>query len=110
MEAEQGTIFVSIPTLLDSSLAPEGHHIIHTFTPSLITEWEGLSQTDYEQKKEAAAEHLIERLEQIFPGLSSDLDYLEVGTPRTQRFLGRDDGTYGPIPRRKLAGFIGNAF
>ncbi|MFM7576412.1 MAG: carotenoid isomerase, partial [Microcystaceae cyanobacterium] len=27
MESEQGTIFVSIPTLLDPSLAPPGHHI-----------------------------------------------------------------------------------
>ncbi len=29
------TIFVSIPTLLDPNLAPTGHHIIHTFTPSV---------------------------------------------------------------------------
>ena len=30
MEDEQGVIFVSIPTLLDPSLAPEGRHIVHT--------------------------------------------------------------------------------
>ena len=111
MEAEQGTIFVSIPSLLGPSLAPEGHHILHTFTPSWITEWEGLSPTDYEQKKEAAAEQLIERLEQIFPDLSTHLDYQEVGTPRThRRFLGRYAGTYGPIPRRKLPGLLGMPF
>jgi prolycopene isomerase len=107
MEAEQGTVFVSIPTLLDPSLAPEGHHIVHTFTPSWMEQWQGLSPQVYEQKKETAAERLIQRLEAIFPGLSMGLDYQEVGTPRThRRFLGRKDGSYGPIPRRKLPGLL----
>ena len=111
MENSEGTIFVSIPTLLDPSLAPEGHHIIHTFTPSWIEDWQGLSPQEYQQKKEAAAAKLIHRLEAIFPRLSAGLDYQEVGTPRThRRFLGREDGTYGPIPRRKLAGLLGMPF
>ena len=111
MEESEGTIFVSIPTLLDSSLAPEGHHIIHTFTPSWIEEWQNLSVIEYQQKKEAAATKLIHRLEAIFPALSAKLDYQEVGTPRThRRFLGREDGTYGPIPSRKLAGLLGMPF
>ena len=111
MEAGEGTIFVSIPTLLDPDLAPPGHHIIHTFTPSWIEDWKGLSTQEYQDKKEAAAVKLIHRLEAIFPKLSAGLDYQEVGTPRThRRFLGREDGTYGPIPRRKLAGLLGMPF
>ncbi len=111
MEDEQGTIFVSIPTLLDPNLAPPNHHIIHTFTPSYMKEWQGLSTQEYHHKKEAAATHLIERLENIFPGLVEGLDYQEVGTPRThRRFLGRDEGTYGPIPGRKLPGLLGMPF
>jgi len=111
MEESQGTIFVSIPTLLDPSLAPPGHHIIHTFTPSWISQWQNLSPIEYQHKKEAAAAHLIDRLETIFPGLSAKLDYQEVGTPRThRRFLGREDGTYGPVPSRKLAGLLGMPF
>ena len=111
MENSEGTIFVSIPTLLDPSLAPPEHHIIHTFTPSWISEWQGLSSQDYEAKKEAAAANLIDRLEAIFPGLSAGLDYQEIGTPRThRRFLGRQDGTYGPVPSRKLPGLLGMPF
>ncbi len=34
MEDSFGTVFVSIPTLLDPGLAPAGYHIIHAFTPS----------------------------------------------------------------------------
>ncbi len=111
MEAGEGTIFVSIPTLLDPSLAPPGHHIIHTFTPSWLESWQGLSTADYQHKKEEAAAQIITRLEKIFPNLSAHLDYQEVGTPRThRRFLGRQDGTYGPIPARKLWGLLGMPF
>ena len=111
IESEEGTIFVSLPSLLDPSLAPSGCHIIHAFTPSWLETWQGLSATDYEARKEAAAARIIDRLEAIFPNLSAHLDYQEVGTPRThRRFLGRDDGTYGPIPTRKLAGLLGMPF
>ncbi|AJD58210.1 carotene isomerase [Synechococcus elongatus UTEX 2973] len=111
LEVEQGTIFVSIPTLLDPSLAPPDRHIIHTFTPSWLGEWDNLSPSEYRDRKAAAAAKLIQRLEAIFPGLSSAIDYQEVGTPRThRRFLGRQNGTYGPIPRRKLAGLLGMPF
>ena len=111
MEEAEGTIFVSIPTLLDPDLAPKGYHIIHTFTPSWIDDWEQLSPTEYEDKKEEAAGRVIERLEKIFPGLDAGLDYMEVGTARShRRFLGREDGTYGPIPTRKLMGLLGMPF
>jgi prolycopene isomerase len=111
MEDSLGTIFVSIPTLLDPTLAPPKHHIIHAFTPSWLEEWQGLSPSEYTARKEAVAEKLIDRLERIFPGLMDGLDYQEAGTPRThRRFLGRDDGTYGPIPRRKLMGLLGMPF
>jgi prolycopene isomerase len=111
MEVEQGTIFVSIPTLLDPSLAPADHHIIHAFTPSWIDEWQKLSPQEYQQKKEAAANRLIDRLKKLFPKLDTGLDYLEIGTARThRRFLSRMDGSYGPIPRRKLLGLLGMPF
>ncbi|MEH1893746.1 MAG: carotenoid isomerase [Nostoc sp.] len=107
MTAVEGTIFVSIPTLLDPNLAPSGYHIIHAFTPHWIDDWQELSPSEYEAKKEEAAGRIIDRLEKIFPGLDAELDYLEVGTPRThRRFLGRQDGTYGPIPRGKLRGLL----
>ncbi|MBV8883701.1 MAG: carotene isomerase [Chroococcidiopsidaceae cyanobacterium CP_BM_RX_35] len=111
MADPEGTIFVSIPTLLDPDLAPTGYHIIHAFTPSWVKDWQGFSPSDYEHKKETAAGRMIERLEKIFPGLDAGLDYMEVGTPKThRRFLGREDGTYGPIPRRKLLGLLGMPF
>jgi len=111
MEAEQGTIFLSIPTLLDPSLAPPGYHIFHAFTPSWMKEWQNLSPQEYERKKEADANRVIDRLEKVFPGLIKSIDYQEVGTPKThRRFLGRIDGTYGPIPKGRPWGLIGMPF
>ncbi|TAE58006.1 MAG: carotene isomerase [Nostocales cyanobacterium] len=111
MESASGTLFVSIPTLLDPSLAPTGYHIIHAFTPAWISDWQGMSAKEYDYKKEQAAGEVIERLERIFPGLDAGLDYMEVGTPLThRRFLGRVDGTYGPIPQGKLRGLLGMPF
>jgi len=107
MEAEQGVIFVSMPTLLDPSLAPAGRHIVHTFTPSAMEHWQGLEPAAYKAKKEADAARLVGRLEAILPGLSGAIRLQEVGTPRShRRFLGRMGGSYGPIPALRLPGLL----
>jgi len=107
MESEQGVIFVSIPTLLDPSLAPEGRHIVHTFTPSDIQAWKDLSPAAYKAKKAADTARLVQRLEAILPGLGGAIRHQEIGTPRThRRFLGRMGGSYGPIPALRLPGLL----
>ncbi|XP_073309345.1 prolycopene isomerase, chloroplastic-like [Primulina huaijiensis] len=112
LEDPYGSIFLSIPTVLDSSLAPEGKHILHIFTTSSIEDWEGLSRTDYETKKELVAEKIISRLEKkLFPALQSSIVFKEVGTPKThRRYLARDSGTYGPMPRNTPKGLLGMPF
>jgi len=107
LENEKGVIFVSIPTLLDPSLAPEGKHIIHAFTPSSIKEWENLSRKDYLHKKEKYFSFLVEKISKIIPNLDNNIDHKEIGTPMTHRkFLGRYQGSYGPIPSKKLLGLL----
>ncbi|KAK3001982.1 hypothetical protein RJ639_021724, partial [Escallonia herrerae] len=112
LEKPYGSIFLSIPTVLDPSLAPEGTHILHIFTTSSIEDWQGLPQKGYEAKKELAADKIISRLEEkIFPGLKSSIVFKEVGTPKThRRYLARDSGTYGPMPRRTPKGLLGMPF
>ena len=107
LEAEQGTVFVSMPSLLDPSLAPEGHQIVHTFTPSSMEAWQDLSPSAYRAKKQADADRLIARLGAILPGLAGAITHREVGTPRShRRFLGRMGGSYGPIPAMRLPGLL----
>ena len=107
LENEKGVIFISIPTLLDSSLAPEGKHIIHAFTPSSLNEWDDLSRKEYLKKKEEYFSYIIHKINKIIPDIENNIDHKEIGTPRThKKFLNRYQGSYGPIPQRKLLGLL----
>jgi len=111
MEEPRGTLFVSMPTLLDPTLAPPGHHIVHAFTPDWVDAWTGMSPDEYEKKKEQVADEICERLEVLWPGLRKAITFREVGTPRThRRYLSREDGTYGPIPSRRPLGMLSMPF
>ena len=108
MEDEQGVVFVSMPSLLDPSLAPPDRHIVHAFSPSSIEAWSGLEPAAYAAKKQADSDRLIARLEAaILPGLAAAIRHREVGTPRShRRFLGRSGGSYGPVPALRLPGLL----
>ncbi|WP_218082088.1 carotenoid isomerase [Anthocerotibacter panamensis] len=111
LEASLGTLFISIPTLLDPSVAPLDRHILHAFSPTTMAQWQGLDPADYTRQKQVWADSVITRLEQLFPGVREAIAFQEVGTPRThRRFLGRMDGTYGPIPRGTPLGLLGMPF
>ncbi|KAI3431833.1 hypothetical protein D9Q98_010586 [Chlorella vulgaris] len=111
MEDPYGTLFVSIPSLLDPSLCPPGTHTFHAFTPDWIDNWSELDRPAYEAKKEEVADAITARLERIFPGLKAGTMFREVGTPRTHRkFLNRSDGSYGPIPSRRPLGMLSMPF
>ena len=107
MEKEQGVAFLSIPTLLDPSLAPDGKHIVHAFTPSSMNEWVNLKSKDYLDKKADVSNLLIKKLERIFPDIEQNITHKEIGTPKShKRFLGRHLGSYGPIPAIRLPGLL----
>lgn len=99
--APQNVVAISIPSLLDPSLAPPGKHTIHVYTPA--TEpyeiWEGLDPRSdaYRNKKEQRAEVMWQALERLIPDVRSRCDVTLIGTPLTHaRFLRRYRGTYGP--------------
>jgi prolycopene isomerase len=98
---------------LDPSLAPPGKHIVHAFTPDWIDSWSSLSPEAYEAEKARVADAVLARLELAlgWPGLRAGVAFLEVGTPRThRRYLGRSDGSYGPIPSRRPSGMLSMPF
>jgi phytoene dehydrogenase-like protein len=101
VDAPQNVVAVSIPSVLDPSLAPPGKHCIHAYTPA--TEpyelWAGLDRTSdrYQQLKTERSQVLWSGLERIIPDLRQRCDVTLVGTPLThERFLRRDRGSYGP--------------
>lgn len=97
--APGNTCMISIPSVLDPSLAPDGHHVVHAYT---LEPWENWQQdTDdrarYEAKKEAKSETLMRALQKVVPDICDRITLKLIGTPLThQRFLRRHQGTYGP--------------
>ena len=95
-------VLVSVASLLDPSLAPEGGHVIHAYTPATepYAPWEGLerSSAEYKRKKEEAASVLWEAIEKQIPDVRERAKVTLVGTPLThERFLRRERGSYGPF-------------
>eukprot|EP00892_Ulva_mutabilis_P008902 jgi/Ulvmu1/6384/UM003_0012.1 len=112
MQDNRGCLFVSIPSILDPSLCPPGTHTFHAFAQDSIEDYVGLSREEYEALKESRADAIIDRLEAaVFPGLRKSITFREVGSPRThQKFLGREDGTYGMVPQRPPLGILNMPF
>jgi len=98
--AEPGnTCMISIPTVWDASLAPDGHHAIHAYTLEAFDRWEGLDRRseDYARLKVERSATLYRAIERVIPDLRDRLVLDLVGTPLTHaRFLRRHRGTYGP--------------
>jgi hypothetical protein len=78
MQQPRGCLFVSIPSLLDDSLAPDGFHTFHAFAPEYVSEYAGLKGAAYKAKKEEHADEIIDRLEAVFPGLRAAIVFREV--------------------------------
>jgi phytoene dehydrogenase-like protein len=102
--APQNVVLVSIPSLLDPSLAPDGKHVIHVYTPGNepYKLWQGMDRQSeaYKQQKQARAEIMWQALERIIPDIKQRCEVTLVGTPLThERYLRRHNGSYGPAIR-----------
>jgi prolycopene isomerase len=95
------TLIVSIPTLLDPSLAPEGQHLMKVLAiaPYQYREgWGKRSPGRGQQIKEEFSRQIFQQLEsKLIPGLSQHLLFYEAATPLTlERYTGNEMGAmYG---------------
>jgi len=98
------SVIVTIPTLLDSSLAPGGHHIVRIMTPApyaFRNGWGWHNRSRYRTIKEEVAQRLIRLVEtRYIPGLSERIKVIEAATPCTlERYTANERGaTYGLAP------------
>ena len=111
--APQNVVVVSIPSVLDPSLAPSGKHVIHVYTPGNEPHhlWAGMNRRseEYQQQKQARADIMWQGLARIIPDIRSRCEVKLVGTPLThQRFLRRHHGSYGPAIQAGKALFPGS--
>jgi phytoene dehydrogenase-like protein len=125
---EQNMVIISIPTVFDPSLAPEGYHIVHAYTaasdsfddwlpfldgnvedgrlgasPNSISSAKYRQQDGYSKLKEEKAEALWKAVECVIPDIRERAkrkgSLVMIGTPLThRRYNSRFRGTYGPGP------------
>ncbi|MBD0304487.1 MAG: carotene isomerase, partial [Tolypothrix sp. T3-bin4] len=99
--APQNVVLISIPSVLDPSLAPAGKHVIHVYTPGNepFSIWQPMERNseEYALLKLERAKVMWQALERIIPDIRSRCEVSLVGTPLTHaRFLRRHRGSYGP--------------
>jgi phytoene dehydrogenase-like protein len=120
---EQNMSIISIPTVFDPSLAPEGYHIVHAYTaasdnfdewapfqeetgkvgssPNSVTSQAYGRKAGYEELKAEKAEALWKAIECVIPDVRERAkrpgSVVMIGTPLThRRYNQRFRGTYGP--------------
>jgi len=82
---------------IDPGLVPPGKGSLLIMTLDSYSNWDGLSEEEYDRKKQKMADILISRVERYLPGLSENIEVMEVATPKTmQRFTSSSEGAiYG---------------
>ena len=68
---------------VDSKLAPKGQSVGSICTSDYLADWKQLSDAEYKSRKMQVAETLINRLNDVYPGIKDAVDYYEVGTAKT---------------------------
>ena len=107
VQAQDNAVLISIPSVHDPSLAPDGYAVLHIYTPATedYEKWRGLDRRSsaYAQLKQERSAYLWKVLEKHIPDIRDRACVTQVGTPLThQRFLRRHMGSYGPaIPAGK---------
>ncbi len=95
------TMMVSIPTILDPSLAPPGQHILNVLINvpyHYQEEWGKKNPEKYRHIKEEFSQKTLSQLEStLIPGLRNHLLFYEAATPLTlERYTGNEMGAmYG---------------
>jgi phytoene dehydrogenase-like protein len=126
--AEQNMVIISIPTLFDPSLAPEGYHVVHAYTAACdsFDQWEKFLPNEketgkvghspnsaaasaykkgpgYQALKDEKVEVLWKAIEKVLPDVRERAkrygSITMIATPLThRRYNQRFRGAYGPAP------------
>ena len=102
VDAPRNLVLVSVASLLDPSLAPEGCHVIHAYVPATepFDDWEAFAEDGayqskaYRAAKQDAVDVLWRAIERYIPDVKDRVKIELPATPLThRRFNRRDRGT-----------------
>ena len=83
---------------LDPGLVPSGKSTICIMSLANYADWDNLTEEEYQKKKKEVGDSIVASLEKYFSGLSSHIEVIEVGTPKTIE-------RYAAIPNGAIYGF-----
>jgi len=110
VDADENTALLSIPSVHDDTLAPDGHAVLHIYTPATedFQKWEHLDRRseEYQALKVERSQFLWKVLTKTIPDIKERVTIQKIGTPLTHaRFLRRYRGSYGPAIKAGEASF-----
>jgi C-3',4' desaturase CrtD len=89
-------MFVSVSAPGDGISAPPGRRAVMISTHTSLSDWAGLADDVYSQRKKEMGERLVGLARRVYPTLGDRADVFAVGTPRTfARFTLRPSGAVG---------------
>jgi phytoene dehydrogenase-like protein len=80
----------------DKTMAPEGKSVVETIVGSNYDYWKQVAQDAerYEAEKQQAATAVIDQLERHYPGITADIEVVDVATPlTTEEYTGNWQGS-----------------
>ncbi len=112
IDAPQNLVLISIPSVLDPTLAPAGKHTLHVYTPGSepYEPWKGMDRGSeaYAAQKQARSQVMWQAIERVIPDIRARTTLNLTGTPLThERYLRRHRGSYGPAIQAGKALFPG---
>lgn len=94
---ENDALIATCYTVDDPSVSPPGTSVLTAGTLKYGIEWEKLSPEEYFKAKYEAGKRIVERLEELYPGIKDHIEEMEIATPLTHmRYLSHPGGAiYG---------------
>ena len=101
IKSDRNIAVFSIPSALDSSMAPAGKHVLHGYTPA-NEPWEiwknlNINSLEYKKLKKERCSIFFKALKEIIPDIENRIEVQMLGTPLThKKFTNTYCGSYGP--------------
>lgn len=99
-QIDESEVTAYVLSIDDRTLCNDEGHTVMAIGPS-FEKWDTTDRAEYLRKKENEKKRLLHVLERRFPGISSQIKYCEVATPRTlERYTNKNNGSVaGPLQK-----------
>jgi C-3',4' desaturase CrtD len=89
-------MFISVSRKDDIKSAPKGFRAVMISTHCSLSDWQNLTDDEYDFKKQEIGGKLLKLAKRVYPNLGDNFSIYEIGTPKTyQKYTQRTNGAVG---------------